>query len=264
MRSHALLDIACSTTGQGPRRSYISRMRSQGALVLRPTREILPAWSTRWDLAGSTPVMVRVVAGAAGPLGGDQLRLEVTVAEGAVLMLGAAAANLVLPGVHGQQSWNEVTIAVADGGTLIWNPGVQIAARDCHHAALSTIHLATGARLYAREEMALGRHGETPGRFRQRMRVIRGGKPIYDQELSVGSEAPGWNSAAVTGGRRSLGTIVIVDPHGSPEWSAQAVAPDTAVMALSGEATLITSLADDAIELGRRLNAASEAVLGSP
>lgn len=261
MRSHALLDVASSSTPQGVKRSYIERMRSQGALVLRPTREVLPGWAARWDLAGSAPVKVRIVAGAAGPLGGDQLRLEVTVGAGAVLMLGAAAGTLVLPGVHGEQSRSDVSIAVADGGTLIWNPGVQIAARDCHHTTLNTIDLAAGARLYAREEIALGRFGEEPGRFRQRMRVTREGKPLYDQELAIGPGAPGWNSAAVTGKRRSLGTIVLVDPRRAvrppPQESVPDTAvPDTAVMELSDEASLISSLAPDAIELGRRLDAA--------
>ncbi|THJ65464.1 urease accessory protein UreD [Arthrobacter echini] len=261
MRSHAVLDIGSSQTTQGVTRSIIERMRSQGALVLRPTKEVLPGWSAQWNVPGTKPVMVRIVAGAAGPLGGDQLRLEVTVGKGAFLMLGAAAANLVLPGVHGEQSRSDVSITVAEGGTLIWNPGLQIAARNCHHTTLSTIDLAAGARLYAREEIALGRFGEEPGRFRQRMRVIRDGKPVYDQELAIGSGAPGWNSAAVTGNRRSLGTIVIVDPQRAALPQSQAMVADTAVMELSDEATLISSLAPDAIELGRRLDAAFNGLL---
>lgn len=255
MRSHASLEVNQSSDIRGAEYTHIGRLRSQGALVLRPTKEVLPAWSAAWNLQGKRPVTARLVAGAAGPLGGDTLRLDVTVTKGAVLMLGTVAATLVLPGVHGAQSISEVTLSVAEDATLIWNPGLQIAAAGCHHQASTIIHLAPTARLYAREEIALGRHGELPGKFHQRLRVTRGTKAIYDQELAVGSSAPGWNGAAITGNRRSLGTIIIVDPINAVGSKAQNDLPaDTALMKLSSETALITSVAPDAVELNRRMS----------
>lgn len=264
MRSHARLHVIQTVDAQGMKRSHISRLRSEGALVLRPTRETLPPWTGRWDLEDEKPVTVRLVAGAAGPLGGDSLRLEVTVAEGAALMLGTVAATLVLPGVHGEQSCSEVNISVADGGTLIWNPGLQIASRDCRHQTLNTVALARDARLFAREETALGRHGETPGEFRQRLRVTRAGIPIYDQELAVGPGVPGWDGAAVTGNRRSLGTILVVGPLGGiPKTHLDDAPPDTALMRMSEDTLLITSVAPDAVELDRRLTTTFDGLLTS-
>lgn len=257
MRSDASLEVNQIFDIRGAEYTRISRLRSQGALVLRPTKEVLPAWSAAWNLQDRRPVTARLVAGAAGPLGGDVLHLDVTVTDGAALMLGTVAATMVLPGVHETQSISEVSLSVADDATLIWNPGLQIAAANCHHVARTTIHLAPTARLYVREEIALGRHGELPGRFHQRLRVVRGDKAIYDQELAVGSSAPGWQGAAVTGDRRSLGTIIIVDPINAMGSKAQNDLPaDTALMKLSSDTALITSVAPDAVKLDRRLSSA--------
>jgi urease accessory protein len=182
------------------------------------------------------------------------------VGEHATLFLGAVAATLVLPGVHGGESISEVHVSVATGGTLVWLPGAQIAAAHCRHATITRIDLADTARLYAREEFLLGRHGEPPGDFRQRLRVTHRGAALYDQELSVGPATPGWHSAAVTGGRQAFGSVVIVDPARGSLRSLGSVippgCPDTAVLQLSEHAVVISSLASNAVDLRSRLQKA--------
>ncbi|WP_146073461.1 urease accessory protein UreD [Cryobacterium sp. N22] len=260
MRAHAGLDVDLEAAGGGGVRARIRRLRSEGAIVLRPTRETLPRWADRWDIPPREAVSVRVVAGAAGPLGGDHWRLDVRVGEGATLLLGSVAATLVLPGTHGDESLSEVNVSVAAGGTLVWRPGVQIAASRCRHTTVARIDLADGARLYAREEFMLGRHGEMPGDFRQRLRVTHRDVAIFDQELSVGPDAPGWQSAAITGGRQALGSVVVVDsaPNAMDPFGRATLVdcPDTAVLQLSEHAALISSLAADAIDLRVRLDRA--------
>ncbi len=259
MHAHARVHVERETRGDGVARTRIRRLRSEGALVLKPTRETLPGWFCRWNIHSSEIASVRVVAGAAGPLGGDHWRLDVQVGEGATLMLGAVAATLILPGSHGEESSSEVNISVADGGTLVWRPGIRIAAEHCRHVAVSRIELAEGARLFAREETLLGRHGESPGRFRQRLRVTRRLSALYDQELAVGPDSPGWRGAAVTGGRHALGSIVVVDPAATNLQCFKAETlkqPDTAVMPISDNACVISALAADALELRTRLDAA--------
>lgn len=260
MRAHARVRVEREWSEDGAARTRVRRLRSEGALVLRPTLESLPDWAARWDIAPGEAATLRVAAGAAGPVGGDHWRLDVEVAAGATLMLGTVAATLALPGPHGHASWSEVNISVAERGTLIWLPGAQIAAANCRHSAFNRIDLADGARLYTREEVVLGRHGELPGNFRQRLRVTHGGTALYDQELAVGPESPGWNSSAVTGGRRALGSIFIVDTSPENLELFPAVVspsyPDTAIMRLAKDAVLITSLAADTIELRSRLDAA--------
>lgn len=237
----------------------IQRMRSQAPLILRPTRQWAPAAVRHWNLDPDQCAGVSIVAGAAGPLGGDHLRLDVEVKAGASLIVRAVAATLVLPGPHGLESRSEVNIKVASRGTLVWLPGKQILAERCYHEALTRIDLEDGARLFAREELVLGRHGETPGAVRQRLRLTYDGVASHDQELAVGEGAIGWDSSAVTGGRRALGSVLIMDPetegHDYALPSVPESIPDTAMMKLDARSVLISSLARDSIMLTRQLDA---------
>ena len=58
---------------------------------------------------------MHLVGGAAGPLGGDRLRLEIEVGAGALLDVRSVAASLALPGAGGAQSRLEVTARVEVG-----------------------------------------------------------------------------------------------------------------------------------------------------
>lgn len=257
MRAHARLEVALGPGRDGPGRTRVDRLRSDPPLVLRPTG---PGALPRWGPGGPSAAHVSLAAGAAGPVGGDRLRLEVRVGAGAMLCLSAVAATLALPGPHGAPSRNDVAIEVAAGGTLVWLPGTLIAARGCHHDAVANVDLAPGARLLAREELVLGRHGERAGTVRQRLRVTLGGEPLHDQELAIGAQTPGWDGPVVTGGRRAVGSILVVDPG----WDTPAAArrridpagPDTAVLPLRGPAVVATALAHDALSLRRRLDSA--------
>ncbi|GAA4709523.1 urease accessory protein [Promicromonospora umidemergens] len=258
MRAHAKLGVRLRPGAQDTPRSHVSRLRSHGPLVLRPTGERLPGWLSRWGADPVDGVTVRLAAGAAGPLGGDHWRLDVEVGDGAALQLGAVSASLVLPGAHAARSLSETTISVGADAMLVWSPAAQIAAAGCRHAGLSRIDLAPGARLCAREEVVIGRYGEEPGDFAQRLRVTRSGEALYDQELAVGAASAGWNSPAVVADRKALGSIVVVDPATTNlDLFTAAVSPDvpdTAVMRLAPDAVLITSLAPDMISLRHRLS----------
>jgi urease accessory protein len=258
MRSHARLTVELTTAAGGRARSVVRRQRSHGALVLRPTIDVPPAWATAWGLTRANVAAVRLVAGAAGPVGGDHWRFDIEVGEGAALLLSAAAGTLILPGPHGEMSRSETHIQVGKGGTLIWDPGVQIAAAGCFHQTVNRIDLAADARLLVREETVLGRHGEQPGRFRQRLRVTCAGKPLHDQELGAGADVLGWDGPAVLGGRRAVGAWLVIDPARTvvarqPRHVIDDL-PDTAVMPLPA-GILISGLAHDAVKLRRNLEA---------
>ena len=236
----------------------ITHLRSDPPLVLRPTNPAGPEPLQRWNLPGLSPVRVSLVAGAAGPIGGDDLHLSIDVGPGAALVLRSIAATLVLPGPHGQPSRSEVTVRVAEHGTLVWLPGPTIAAQGCYHHAITHVTLEPDARLLAREELVFGRHGEEPGLIRQRLRVCIGSRPLYDQEIAAGPGAAGWDGPAVTGGRRALGSLLIVDPDwGNHREHARVpgAAADTALLPLSGPGILVTALAHDALTLRHRRDA---------
>lgn len=220
----------------------------------------------RWNIQGPGTTRVSLAAGAAGPIGGDHLRLDIEVGPGAALILRTVAASLLLPGPHGRPSSSEVAARVAAGGTLVWLPEPVIAARGCDHRAATRISLEPGARLLLREELLLGRHGEQPGTVHQRLRVTVGDGPLHDQELHLGPRAPGWDGPAVTGGRRALGSLLLVDPDGAPPIADRlpragvdasgAAASGAALMPLTGPAVLLTALADEALTLRRQIDSA--------
>ncbi|MFJ2716025.1 urease accessory protein UreD [Streptomyces sp. NPDC087437] len=260
MRAHARLEVTADRDRSGRVRTRISRLRSDAPLVLRPTAAVEP--SGRWNPHGAAHVAL--AAAAAGPIGGDHLRLDVEVAAGAALVVRSVAATLVLPGPHGRPSRTETHLRVAPAGTLVWLPEPVIAAGRCDHHATTRIDLEPGARLLAREELLLGRHNETPGTVHQRLRVTLAGRPLHDQEFAVGPDVPGWHGPAVTGGHRALGTLLVIAPDSPPDTrpnSSPTLTPtptdadaDTAVMRLTPTATLLTVLADDALTLRRHLD----------
>lgn len=253
MHAHARIEVARDERSGCTR---IIRLRSDPPLVLRPTHVEGPRLPEGWNLSGPTTARVSLVAGAAGPLGGDHLQLDLVVGPGATLVVRGVAASLLLPGAHGEPSSNETTLRVAEGGTLVWLPQQLIAAHGCDHTASTRVTLEAGARLLAREEALFGRHGEEPGRLRQHLRVTLAGQPLLDQELSVGPRAPGWDGPAVTGGHHAQGSLLAVDParQSCEAMDAPASCPDVAVLRLAGPAVLVTALAPDAHTLRRHLD----------
>ncbi|WP_193313018.1 urease accessory protein UreD [Georgenia subflava] len=226
-------------------------MRSQAPLVLRPTVLVRDEPGA---IAGPQPARVSVAAGAAGPIGGDHLSLDIDVGPGSTLVLGEISARLLLPGPHAEQSRSTTTVRVDRGGTLIWLPQPMIAATGCRHLNDVHVELAEGARLLLREEVVLGRHEEVPGTLAQHVRVRRAGRPLYDQRLDFGPEAIGWDSPAVAGSSRALGSVLVVDPSWADATPpAQPLGEDAAVLPLSGPAVLISATSPDSLTLRRAL-----------
>ena len=154
------------------------------------------------------PGEVHLVGGAAGPLGGDELFLEVRVGHGARLTLRTVAASLALPGSG--RSVTRVTAAV--DGHLDWWPEPTIAVRGCDHVIDSHVELGPEATLSWREELVWGRHREEGGDLLIRTTVRRAGQTLFRHDLALGPSAPGWNGPAVLGGARTTGTLLAVGP----------------------------------------------------
>lgn len=254
MHASAGLTVERRATGSGTTSTRISRLRSDPPLVLRRTLAAEPDPVSHWGLDARGAARVAVVSGAAGPVGGDDVHLDVDVGPGAALVLRAVAATIALPGPHGERSRSDVTVRVAADAALAWLPGTLIAAHGCDHHGTTTITLEEGARLLVREELLLGRHAEPCGSLRQRLRVVLAGRPIHDQELHVGAGAPGWDGPAVTGGRRAVGSVLLVDPTLPADGPAVVGPGDSARLPLCGPAVLVTALAEDALLVRSRLD----------
>jgi urease accessory protein len=230
--------IVAEADGRGGTRAAV--LRGESPLLLRRTGP-----RTGGDLT------VHLVGGAAGPMRGDDLRLEIAVRPGARLDLRSVAASLALPGRPGPPPSRLVVHAtVAAGGTLRWMPEPLIAAAGCDHRAVTEVHVADGGRLVWRDELVCGRHGEHSGDVRIDATIRYAGTALYRHELSVGPSAPGWSGAAVLGPGRAIGSLVVAGPD------LPAVRPITggAVMPLAGPGILATAVAADIRQVRQALD----------
>ena len=198
-----------------------------------------------------TPAAVYLVGGAAGPLGGDMLSLRVTVGPGAFLRVRTAAAAIALPGLDGLESEFRLTASVAAGGCLEYLPEPVVVSAGARHATVTTVSLEAGASLVLREEVLLGRHGETGGSVRTALRADYDGRPLLRHAVEVSGDDAVSRGPALLAGHRAFGTLLVA-AAASCGLAADS-SPQAAVLPLAGPGTLVTALADDAVTLRRRL-----------
>ena len=183
-----------------------------------------------------TPDGLYLVASGAGPVGGDDLRLEVEVGRGASLVVRSAAAAMVLPGPRGMPSSLRVQARV--GGSLRWEPEPTILVEGCDHRTTTIIDLAEDATLVWREVVVLGRHEEPTGSLLQRLHVDRDGAPLLRTELPIGPRWPGAEGPAGTDGAHVVTSLLVVGLDQPPLDGAT----DGAVVRLAEDVWLATSI----------------------
>lgn len=193
----------------------------------------------------STPEALYLVGAAAGPMGGDELTIEIDVTDGADLTVRTSAASVVLPGPA--PSRVTMRVRVEDGCSLRWKPEPTVLVRGCHHRVDARIELAATARLEWWEELVLGRHAEAAGSVFSRLVANLGGQPLLRHELALGPDFPESAGPAVAGGARVVGSVVVVDPS----WADGDARPGASslgivvVLPLSGPAVQLLALGDD-------------------
>ncbi|OHV29989.1 urease accessory protein UreD [Pseudofrankia sp. EUN1h] len=290
VRAHAVLRVEAGQDGS----ARVVEARSAVPLVLRHTGTTTPpraaaeapaAGSAGAAAAGVTRVQdlappalptvtVHLVGAAAGPLAGDQVRLDITVGAGVRLVLRSVAATLAMPGHGPGPSVLEIHADVAAGGALDLLPEPTVAVRGCRHRMVGRAVVAAGGWLRWREEVLLGRFGEPSGRVETDLRVdIRapaGDRPLLRQQLPLGPDVLGLTGAALIGSARAVGSLLIAAPAptagigpaglGVPASVIPPPAPGAtrtpggaAVLPLAGPGVLVTALAADAVTLRRHL-----------
>jgi len=219
----------------------LSVLRSQAPLVLRRTADA-----------------VHIVTGAAGPVGGDVLRLRIDVGAGATLDVRTVAASVALPGLGGDESVLCINARVGPGGRLTFLPEPTVIAARARHRLEMRVSLAAGAAFTCRDEVILGRHGEVGGRYRARLHVDLADAPLLRHELALDPADGASLGPAVLAGHRAAGCLLVVEPAwatGAAPMPAGQYAPGVAVMPLAGPAVFVAALADGALTLRRRLDA---------
>jgi urease accessory protein len=206
-----------------------------------------------------TPSAVYLVGGAAGPIGGDELGLRITVGARAFLRLRTAAASIALPGLDGRESVLRVSVSIAEGGRLEYLPEPVVVTAGARHATQVSATLAEGASLVLRDELLLGRHGEAGGSARTVLRVDYAGRPLIRQSLSVSGTDPASLGPAVLSCHQAVGSLLLVNEAADPNTDGAEgdtpgrATPERAVMRLAGPGILVTALAGDAVTLRQRL-----------
>jgi urease accessory protein len=224
----AVARVVAEADGRGGTRLAV--LRGESPLLLRRTGGR--------DGAGVT---VHLVGGAAGPLRGDDLRVEVAVGAGARLTVRSVAAQLALPGRAGLPA-SRLAIRADVAGTLRWLPEPLIAAAGCDHVTSTRIDIAEGGAVLWREDLVCGRHAEPTGTVQVSTTIRYGGSTLYRHDLSV---APDARSAAVLGNFRALGALIAVPglTGGFPPTDR------AAIMALAGPGVLATAVGEDIREV---------------
>lgn len=217
--------------------------------VLRGEAPLLPR---RTGPRAGGEVTVHLVGGAAGPLRGDDLRLDIEVGPGARLEVRSVAAQLALPGRPGAPpSRLEFRASVAPDATLRWLPEPLIAASGCHHLAVTLVEVAAGGSLLWRDDLVCGRHDEPSGDVRADVTVRYAGSTLYRHELAVGPGAPGWSGAAVLGGGRAVGAVILAGPE-LP--APQVLGGGAVLMPLAGPGMLASAVGADIREVRAALD----------
>lgn len=247
MKASARL-VAEARPGRGTR---LTTLVSQAPLLLRQTGGV-----------GGDTAHVQLVGGAAGPIGGDELRLSVHVAARARLRVGSVAASVALPGRTPGESTLDISVRIDEGASLIWIPEPLIAAEGAVHRTTVRVQMADDARLLWHEQTILGRHGEQPGSAATRLRIVRGQGVLLDHAFAAGPAHPGSLGPAIAADHRASATIVIVgpprddlpgtdDPDEIPRDDSLGA---VAVMRVDRHAAVIAALAPDTLALRRMID----------
>ncbi|MQA79899.1 MAG: urease accessory protein UreD [Streptosporangiales bacterium] len=233
MRARAVVRAEADAEGH----TRLTALHSEPPLVLRPTRDA-----------------VYVAAGAAGPIGGDDLELSVTVGEGTLLHVRTVAATVALPGAgESSMTWR---LHVAAGARLVVAPEPTVVATGARHCTRIEADVDATGFLTVREEVQLGRYGEPGGVHRGRIRVDVAGTPLLRHELTLDGTDPVTVGRASAIGARAYGSLLTIDPTWTDERRRKAALaePGLAVLPLAGPGVLVTALDADARLLRDRLD----------
>lgn len=208
------------------------RLRSEAPLLVRP----------------APGGVVHLVGGAAGPLGGDDLALEVVVGPGARLVVRGVAAVLAQPGPDpGAAGRLRVRASVGPGAALDWSPEPTVVVAGAVLELDVDLEAAATAEVRWREELVLGRTGEQPGRVAGRTRLRVGGRTVLDHALVAGGAPGPWDGPGGLAGHRWVGTELTVGPAPDRPPSPPSIGPGARVadLSLPGGAVLRAATAVD-------------------
>ncbi|MGH3673938.1 MAG: urease accessory protein UreD [Pseudonocardiaceae bacterium] len=230
--------ITAESGADGPR----LRWRSDPPVVLRPT-------------GGHEAYLVQA---GGGPLGGDELALDVHLGERSCLRVRSAGATVVQPGDPAVPARWMVTADLAGRAALDWHPEPTVICDGAHLCSTMAVALRSGARAVLHETVVLGRAGQRGGLFRGELTIDYDGGPILAHTLLLDGSDPVLTGPAGSDGARAVGMLAVVGegtgnpPVGAGEepglrWACSALeGPGWLLLALGSRVTDVTRLLDQA------------------
>ncbi len=137
----------------------------------------------------TAPDQVHMIGTAATPLGGDELDIRIVVGAGARLTVRSVAATIALPSAATPLSSAHWHFEIGEDAELDFDPEPTIIAGGAQHHALSTVRLASNARVRIRERVQIGRTGENSGAWRGDLIADVGDIPLLRHRLHLGSDS---------------------------------------------------------------------------
>lgn len=205
---------------------------------------------------------ILLAASAAGPLGGDDLELDVVVEAGASADIGSVAAMMIQPDPTGAASTQRSRLTVGAGGHLDWRPEPAVSVRGSHHAVETTVDLAADATCRIVEEVSLGRSSEPSGHLRLGFRVVRDGVTLVHHAESFGPDVPGAGSVVSVGAGRHVVSCVLVGVDAGDSRVVTDGACRAAWLPVAADAALVLVVAPDRPAAIRALDAVAPELSG--
>jgi urease accessory protein len=206
---------------------------------------------------------ILLAASAAGPLGGDELELDVVVEAGARADIGSVAAVMIHPDPTGAASTQRSRLTVGAGGHLDWRPEPSVSIAGSDHSVDTTIDLAADATCRIVEEVSLGRSGEPSGRLRLSFRVVRAGVTLVHHAESFGPDVLGAGSVVSVGAGRHVVSCVLVGVDASDSRVAADGACRAAWLPVAADAAVVLVVAPDRPAAIRALDTVAPELAGA-
>ncbi|MGH3933859.1 MAG: urease accessory protein UreD [Pseudonocardiaceae bacterium] len=234
-------------------------MRTRAEIVVEPGPDVA---CLRWRCAPPVvlrqtgPNQVHLVQAAGGPLGGDELALDVHLGAGTCLQVRSAAATVVQPSSPAAAAQWIIAADLADGAVLDWRPEPTVICDGVELRSSMTVALQRGARAMLREVVVLGRAGQRGGRFHGAFIVECDGVPLLAHTLLLDGADPVLAGPGGTGGARIVGMLAVVGEGSArpPELAGEEPGLRWACSALDGPGWLLFALGDRAADVTRLLD----------
>ncbi len=162
---------------------------------------------------GSAVAHAIIVHPPGGVVGGDELRIDVSVAQGASALLSTPGAAKWYR-ANGHVSRQRLSMQVAPDAALEWLPQETIFYNQADVQLETTVDLRGNARFIGSDILCFGRtaSGErfSSGRVRQQLRVLRDGLPLWLEQGSLLGDSAQMHSPLGLAGHTVCGNLVAI------------------------------------------------------